>query len=158
MVYLLISSREAVGRLSWPPLPLEFPRIDRPAAQRAALKCLRSKRSRSRRGIGEIGTPTCGAALLFRRQESGSPTSSVRQIEEQTEPRNSAAAIREWRTDMADDRSKRGPQDRSRINLSEDYEVRYWSKKFRVTPDLLRAAVEKVGTTADAVEKELKAA
>ena len=48
---------------------------------------------------------------------------------------------------MADDRSKRGPQDRSRINLSEDYEVRYWSKKFRVTPDLLRAAVEKVGNT-----------
>ena len=55
--------------------------------------------------------------------------------------------------DMADDRSKRGPQDRSRVNLSEDYEVRYWSKKFKVTPDLLRAAVEKVGNTADAVEK-----
>ena len=96
--------------------------------------------------------------VAFQAAESGSPTSSVRQIEEQTEPRNSAAAIREWRTDMADDRSKRGPQDRSRINLSEDYEVRYWSKKFKVTPDLLRAAVEKVGNTADAVEKELEAA
>jgi hypothetical protein len=29
---------------------------------------------------------------------------------------------------MADDRSLRGPQDRQRINLSEDYEVAYWSK------------------------------
>jgi hypothetical protein len=60
--------------------------------------------------------------------------------------------------DMTDDKSKRGPQDRSRVNLSEDYEVRYWSKKFKVTPDLLRAAVEKVGNGAAAVEKELKAA
>ena len=30
---------------------------------------------------------------------------------------------------MSDDLSKRGAQDRSRINTSEDYEVRYWSKK-----------------------------
>jgi Protein of unknown function (DUF3606) len=59
---------------------------------------------------------------------------------------------------MADDKSKRGPQDRSRINLSEDYEVRFWSKRFKVAPGLLRAAVEKVGNSADAVEKELKAA
>ena len=59
---------------------------------------------------------------------------------------------------MADDRSNRGPQDRSRINLSEDYEVRFWSKRFKVTPDALRAAVEKVGNSAEAVERELKAA
>jgi hypothetical protein len=56
---------------------------------------------------------------------------------------------------MADDPSKRGPQDRSRISLSEDYEVRYWCKKFGVTPDVLRTAVEKVGNWAEAVEKEL---
>jgi hypothetical protein len=31
---------------------------------------------------------------------------------------------------MADDKTNRGPQDRTRINLSEDYEVRYWTKKF----------------------------
>ena len=57
---------------------------------------------------------------------------------------------------MADDKSKKGPQDRSRISLNEDYEVRYWCKKFGVTPDKLREAVEKVGNSADAVEKELK--
>lgn len=33
---------------------------------------------------------------------------------------------------MADDNTIRGPQDRSRINLSEDYEVRYWTDKFGI--------------------------
>jgi len=42
------------------------------------------------------------------------------------------------------------------INIHEDYEVRYWSEKFGVTPDKLRAAVDKVGTSAEAVEQELK--
>ena len=57
---------------------------------------------------------------------------------------------------MSDDTSKRGPQDRNRINLSEDYEVQYWSQKFGVTPERLREAVHKVGNSPDAVEKELK--
>jgi Protein of unknown function (DUF3606) len=59
---------------------------------------------------------------------------------------------------MADDKSKRGPQDRNRISLSEDYEVRYWSEKFRVTPERLRAVVQKVGNSVKAVEQELKRA
>jgi len=57
---------------------------------------------------------------------------------------------------MSDDTSKRGPQDRNRINLSEDYEVQYWSQKFGVTPERLREAVHKVGNSPEAVEKELK--
>jgi hypothetical protein len=59
---------------------------------------------------------------------------------------------------MADDKSKRDTQDRSRINTGEDYEVRYWAEKFDVSPDQLKAAVKKVGDSAEAVEKELKAA
>jgi hypothetical protein len=59
---------------------------------------------------------------------------------------------------MSDDQSKRGPQDRSRISLSEDYEVRYWSEKFGVSKERLAEAVKKVGNSAAAVEKELKAA
>jgi Protein of unknown function (DUF3606) len=35
--------------------------------------------------------------------------------------------------------------DRSRIAVSEPYEVRYWSKKFKVTPAKLKAAVAAVG-------------
>jgi hypothetical protein len=34
---------------------------------------------------------------------------------------------------MSDNRKKKGAQNRSRISTSEDYEVRYWSKKFRVS-------------------------
>jgi hypothetical protein len=56
---------------------------------------------------------------------------------------------------MADDLSKKGPQDRSRINLSEDYEVRYWSKKLGVSAGQLHDAVKKVGNSATAVEQEL---
>jgi hypothetical protein len=32
---------------------------------------------------------------------------------------------------MTDDPSKRGPQERNRISLSEDYEVRYWTRRDR---------------------------
>ena len=56
---------------------------------------------------------------------------------------------------MSDDRTKKGPQDRTRINLSEDYELRYWSEKFGVTVADLREAVKKVGNLAAAVEKKL---
>lgn len=57
---------------------------------------------------------------------------------------------------MADDKTKSGGQDRTRIALGEDYEVRDWSKKFGVTPDELRAAVEAVGNEAAKVEEYLK--
>lgn len=56
---------------------------------------------------------------------------------------------------MADDPDKRGPQDRSRINIHETHELRYWSEKFGVSPEQLKAAVAKVGVMADAVAKEL---
>ena len=57
---------------------------------------------------------------------------------------------------MSDDPKKKGAQDRSRISTSEGYEVRYWSKKFGVSQDELKAAVKKVGNSAAAVEKELR--
>lgn len=57
---------------------------------------------------------------------------------------------------MSDDKTKTGGQDRKRISLSEDYEVRDWSKKFGVTPDELKAAVKAVGNDAAAVEAHLK--
>ena len=57
---------------------------------------------------------------------------------------------------MSDDKTRSGGQDRKRINTSEDYEVRDWSKKFGVTPDELKAAVKAVGNEAAAVEAHLK--
>ena len=57
---------------------------------------------------------------------------------------------------MADDLSKKGPSDRSRINLTEQYEVQYWADKFDVSKERLSEAVRKVGHSADAVAKELQ--
>ena len=56
---------------------------------------------------------------------------------------------------MSDDKTNRNGQDRDRISLSEDYEVRDWARKFGVSEDALRAAVQKVGNQASAVEREL---
>lgn len=56
---------------------------------------------------------------------------------------------------MSDDKSKPGGQDRTRINVNEDYELRDWSKKFGVTPEQLKAAVQAVGTSVSAVEQHL---
>jgi hypothetical protein len=56
---------------------------------------------------------------------------------------------------MADNKNLKGVQDRTRINLSEGYEVRYWCEKVGVTVDELRAAVKRVGNSTKAVESEL---
>ena len=57
---------------------------------------------------------------------------------------------------MSDDKTKRDRQDRRKINVHEKYELDYWSKKFRVTPDELRDAVKRVGTALEAIERELQ--
>ena len=56
---------------------------------------------------------------------------------------------------MADDKSKPGGQDRTRININEDYELRDWSKKFGVSPEELKKAVAKVGNNAADVRNHL---
>ena len=56
---------------------------------------------------------------------------------------------------MADDRSERGPRDRQRINMCEDYEVTYWSKKWSVSREQLAEAVRKVGPMSAAVGRLL---
>ena len=57
---------------------------------------------------------------------------------------------------MADDPSNRGPADRTRINVNEDHELRYWTKKFGCTSTELRNAVQAVGLMADKVEAYVK--
>ena len=57
---------------------------------------------------------------------------------------------------MSDDKTKRDRQDRRKINVHEKYELDYWSKKFRVTPDELRDTVKRVGTSLEAIERELQ--
>jgi hypothetical protein len=56
---------------------------------------------------------------------------------------------------MVDDRTIRGPADRARINIHEDYEVKYWTHKFGVSADQLRTAVKAVGVMAHDVARHL---
>ena len=56
---------------------------------------------------------------------------------------------------MADDLKNRGAQDRSRVNIQEDHEVRYWTEKWGVTKEELADAVKRAGLSADAVAREL---
>lgn len=56
---------------------------------------------------------------------------------------------------MADDLKNRGAQDRSRVNVHEDHEVRYWTKKWGVTREQLVEAVQKAGVSSEAVARQL---
>lgn len=55
-----------------------------------------------------------------------------------------------------DNKNNVGGQDRKRINVNQDYELRDWSNKFGVSEDKLKEAVNAVGTYADDVESYLK--
>lgn len=56
---------------------------------------------------------------------------------------------------MADDKTQVGGQDRQRISLSEDYEVRDWMESFGVSKETLVEAVNAVGDRADDVREYL---
>jgi hypothetical protein len=56
---------------------------------------------------------------------------------------------------MSDDKSKTGAADRDRINVDEDYELRYWTQALDVTPEQLREAVAAVGPMAKDVRRHL---
>ncbi len=56
---------------------------------------------------------------------------------------------------MSDDKSKTGSPDRDRINLSEAYEVQYWTKELGVSEQELRDVVNAVGDTSRAVRERL---
>jgi hypothetical protein len=56
---------------------------------------------------------------------------------------------------MSDDTSNRGPADRTRINVNEDYEVAYWTKELGVSADRLKELVAKHGVMTADVRKAL---
>ena len=58
--------------------------------------------------------------------------------------------------DMSDDLKNRGEPDRSRISLTEEHEVRYWTQALGVDKERLAAAVKAVGSSADRVREHLK--
>ncbi|MGY2199959.1 DUF3606 domain-containing protein [Pseudomonas gingeri] len=56
---------------------------------------------------------------------------------------------------MPDNLNKTGKPDRDKINIHESYELRDWSKKFGVSEEQLKKAVQTVGVSAEAVKKHL---
>jgi len=58
---------------------------------------------------------------------------------------------------VSDDRANRDEPDRSRINLNEEYEVRYWREKLGITKEELVDAVRKVDDSPKAARELLAA-
>ncbi|HEU5053047.1 MAG TPA: DUF3606 domain-containing protein [Hanamia sp.] len=57
--------------------------------------------------------------------------------------------------DMPDNKNNRGKSDRSRIDISEPYELEYWKKRLGITTDQLKRVIEKVGPMSKDVEAYL---
>lgn len=62
---------------------------------------------------------------------------------------------RKENTTMADDKSQSQGQDRQRINVHQDYELRDWAKSLNTTPERLKEAVQAVGDRAEKVREYL---
>ena len=57
---------------------------------------------------------------------------------------------------MSDNLQNNGAQDRARINVHEEWEVRHWTEALGVNKEELEKAVKAVGPGADAVREHLK--
>jgi hypothetical protein len=56
-----------------------------------------------------------------------------------------------------DNLTKKDQRDRSKINMHEAHEVKYWTKELGIAKEKLQEVVDKVGNSAAAVRKELAA-
>ncbi|WP_206861306.1 DUF3606 domain-containing protein [Lysobacter changpingensis] len=57
---------------------------------------------------------------------------------------------------MSDDPNTRGEPDRSRINVNQEHELRYWTQALDVTEEELREAVRAVGASVSEVREYLR--
>jgi hypothetical protein len=57
---------------------------------------------------------------------------------------------------MVDDTGIRQPEDPTKINLGQSWEIRYWTQRFGVPEETLRKAVKEVGVLVKDVEEWLK--
>jgi hypothetical protein len=60
------------------------------------------------------------------------------------------------RKTMPDDKTRSTGQDRKRINVHEDYELRDWAKSLKTTPQRVKEAVAAVGDRAEKVREWLR--
>ncbi len=57
---------------------------------------------------------------------------------------------------MSEDSARLGPRDRTRIDLDEERELRYWMHELGVTEEELRHAVHTAGVLIDNVREQLR--
>jgi len=57
---------------------------------------------------------------------------------------------------LTDDKAGRESQNRNKISLSDDGEVRYWSESLRVSREQLQELVRRHGDSADEIRDKLK--
>lgn len=56
---------------------------------------------------------------------------------------------------MSDNLHKKHPQDSSKVNVHENWEVKYWCEKWNISKEKLIAAVKAVGVSSSAIQKYL---
>lgn len=56
---------------------------------------------------------------------------------------------------MPDDLTKRRPQDSSRVNINEPWEVKFWCKEFGITEARLKQLVKQYGTSAAVIRSKI---
>ncbi|MBV7485812.1 DUF3606 domain-containing protein [Bordetella sp. BOR01] len=56
---------------------------------------------------------------------------------------------------MNDNLHDRGPRDRSRVNIDEEWERHYWSQELGITVEQLQEAVHQVGPSVENVQAYL---
>ena len=56
---------------------------------------------------------------------------------------------------MSDDSTKSQGQDRQRVYVNDEYELRDWAKSLNTTPERVKEAVQAVGDRADKVREYL---
>ncbi|RWH73409.1 DUF3606 domain-containing protein [Mesorhizobium sp.] len=57
---------------------------------------------------------------------------------------------------MSDDEGKRDFRDRDRVSADEDYEVRYFAKQHRITPEQVRDLIKEHGNDRKLLDREVR--
>jgi hypothetical protein len=70
-------------------------------------------------------------------------------------PGHDPACLKKGAFTMSDDKNKSGGQDRQRINVHQDYELRDWARSLNTTPERIKEAVQAVGDRAENVREYL---
>jgi hypothetical protein len=59
---------------------------------------------------------------------------------------------------MSSHKTDSGPVDRTRVNVNDPFELRYWSKELGISASQLKAVIKIVGEGTDPIRRELATA